>query len=63
MDKLYMNKDEVAIYRDGELHAITRVDKIEKEFIENLKVVFPESDICILGFDELEGTAPRNLLI
>jgi hypothetical protein len=60
-DKLYMNKDEVAIYRDSELYSITRVNADEWEFIENLKILFPESDIEILGFSKIGKEVPRRI--
>ena len=59
-DKLYMNENEVAVYKDGKLHAITKVDNTEREFIESLKLLFPESDIQILNFNQLGREVPKN---
>ena len=61
MDKLYMSENEVAVYRDGVLHAITKVDNTEKEFIEMLKVLFPESDITVLGLELLGKEVPKQI--
>lgn len=56
-----MNENEVAIYKDGKLHAITKVDNADREFIETLKILFPESDIEILGFDKLGKEIQREV--
>jgi len=53
-DGLYLQRDEVAIYKDGKLHAITRVVGETVEFLKLLKKFFPNSNITVLSFEHTD---------
>lgn len=60
-DRVYVNEGEAVIYRDGKIHAIQKISQLDEEFFKAIKVIFPESEIHILGFDKLkDGLAYRE---
>jgi hypothetical protein len=54
-DKVYISPGEAVIYRDGKIHAVTTISKIDEEFFKTMKLIFPDSDVTILPYDKTDN--------